>query len=73
MAPPAIPVIVARSGPGALCAEAQADGVPCADVAVPCEECAHARQQPTCTCQTFSASAGAPTVRTRLTTSGHHA
>ncbi len=30
------------SGPGALCAEAQADGVPCTELGKICEECERA-------------------------------
>jgi hypothetical protein len=35
-------VMIARSGPGALCPEAQADGVPCSCLGVDCEACASA-------------------------------
>jgi hypothetical protein len=32
-----------ESGPGALCPEAQADGVPCTELGRECETCAKAR------------------------------
>lgn len=36
-----------ESGPGALCAEAQADGVPCTELGRDCETCAKAvRREP---------------------------
>jgi hypothetical protein len=35
-------VDVARSGPGALCPEAQADGVPCTCLGIDCVACASA-------------------------------
>jgi len=34
-----------ESGPGALCAEAQADGVPCMEMGRDCETCRRAVQQ----------------------------
>jgi hypothetical protein len=75
MAPTAIPDSVARSGPGALCAEAQADGVPCGDLAAPCEECVKARLVAgPCTCQVCSPPlAGALSLGTRLAAPGRHA
>jgi hypothetical protein len=33
-----------RAGPGALCVEAQADGVPCSEVGRDCEVCPKAEQ-----------------------------
>ena len=35
----------ARTGTGALCPEAQADGVPCTELGRDCEQCEHAVQQ----------------------------
>jgi hypothetical protein len=69
MAPATTPTVVATSGPGALCAEAQADGVPCTAPGSLCEECSQARPQPvTCTCMGEGGS-----VRARLETGARHA
>jgi hypothetical protein len=67
MAAAATPVTIARSGPGALCAEAQADGVPCAQLAVPCEECVDARPEPR------TGTTDAPPPRPGLPIRGFHA
>jgi hypothetical protein len=42
MASQSTQVEVARSGPGALCPEAQADGVPCTCLGIDCQACASA-------------------------------
>jgi hypothetical protein len=42
MAAPTPALAAATSGPGALCPEAQADGVPCAELGVDCLVCGRA-------------------------------
>jgi hypothetical protein len=42
MAVPTSSAVPAESGPGARCPEAQADGVPCAELGVDCEICGRA-------------------------------
>lgn len=42
---PAVEDKTARPGSGALCPEAQADGVPCTELGRDCEVCEHAVRQ----------------------------
>jgi hypothetical protein len=61
MAVPTNSAVAAESGPGARCPEAQADGVPCAELGTDCEICGRAYPCPHApTADATGAGSGAP-------------